>query len=616
MFCCFSVFLNFGNIQILSIMIRSLFSLAILCLVATTIYAQYDLNANRVWVFGNKSGMQFNGPSPTPLSSQITTGEGCASVCDDNGTLRFYTNGNKVWTASGALMPHGQSLDIPTSQALTTTQPALIVQSPAAANIYYLFTLGIRLFCYRVDMSMNGGAGDIDTAFALTHLQLRDSLAEKLIAIPGCDHNIWVLVKSTHSGQFFAYNVTAQGVSTVPVVSEAGYSEPPTYYQGYMCASPDGHKIAVTSTSHLELLNFDITTGKVSNGRVIDSQAFYYGVCFSPSGRYLYCNAHTIYQFDLQSCDPAASRTGLGPSFLSDIRLAPNGKIYFRASPISLTHNFLGSIELPDLGGTACHYRDSVSGTGMPVLDPNSSGTYSLGLGNTVVYPGSPEKSINRLYLDTCICRFPFSTGFALQSEAGFQNYQWNTGATGAVLNVQEPGTYYVRYQTVCGMRNDTFRIRSLANAISLTFNDPVLTASGGFQSYKWYKDGALIAGVTGATYTPLVSGMYSVTGANAQGCTDSAFLQVTIASTGIQELLQNGRFRVYPNPASDAVFIEGDHSRDAVLTDISGRRILHAGNADKIDIHALQPGFYYLKIYDPSGALIRTVKIVKVPAR
>lgn len=592
---------------------KLLFAVILFCLTGLPdIQAQFNLAANNVWAFGDQAGMKFAGPNPTPVSTSMYSGEGCASVCDDTGELLFYTNGNKVWSANGTLMPHGQSLDIPPMTAFTTTQTALIIPIATDANKFYLFTLGTKLFCYRIDMTLNSGSGDVDTTFPLTHIALKDSLTEKMISIAGCDNNVWVIVKSGHTGQFFSYNVTTSGVDATPVVSSAGFSTPENYSVRTMCASNNGHKIILNAYMKLELLNFDISNGKVSNGKVLDNQT-YYGSCFSSNDRYLYCNNSDIYQYDLMACDPAATKINLGNSFFGDIRLAPNGKIYFRSDIDAMGYKFLGSVENPNIGGTGCQFRDSVTGTQMPVILPISSATSSLGFPNTVVRISSSEKGLNRSYFDTCICEFPYNTGLSLTAVPGFQNYQWGDGSTTATINVHQRGTYWVSYQTSCGRRTDTFSVRGTVDAVTLTYSAPLISTSGTYQSYKWYKDGILITGAMSATYPPVVSGVYSVAVANAEGCTDSAFINITITPTGIEDPGSITKVSVYPNPATDVIYIKSDTALQTIITDLSGRKLLTTKRTKAIDISTLKAGIYFIKLENDNGDIVAVKKVAKL---
>jgi hypothetical protein len=92
----------------------------------------------------------------------MDTYEGCASVCDANGRLLFYTNGVTVWNKHHQPMPNGTGLLGNSS----TTQSALVIKKPSSEFIYYLFTVdaGGRINGLRyseIDMRLQGGDGDV-----------------------------------------------------------------------------------------------------------------------------------------------------------------------------------------------------------------------------------------------------------------------------------------------------------------------------------------------------------------------------------------------------------------------------------------------------------------------
>src|SRR5690606_9282977 len=118
-------------------------------------FAQYNLAKNKMWAFGYRYGLDFNGiNAPSPLITNINVqsdtstiyGEGNASVCDDDGQLLFYSNGSRVWDRTNALMPgnlnclHGQG-DTADKLTTSTSNGAVIVPIPGRKDQYYLFSL-------------------------------------------------------------------------------------------------------------------------------------------------------------------------------------------------------------------------------------------------------------------------------------------------------------------------------------------------------------------------------------------------------------------------------------------------------------------------------------------
>jgi hypothetical protein len=68
----------------------------------------YSQNQANIWYFGSFAGVDFNSGSPVSLSDgAMTTNEGCATICDSEGELLFYTDGTKVYNKNHSIMPNG-----------------------------------------------------------------------------------------------------------------------------------------------------------------------------------------------------------------------------------------------------------------------------------------------------------------------------------------------------------------------------------------------------------------------------------------------------------------------------------------------------------------------------
>ena len=101
-------------------------------------YAQYNTSENMSWVFGVHSGINFSSGTPVAFTTDISTGEGSASVSDAAGNLLFYTDGKKVWNSANVLMPSVPASTgiVPLIATNSTTQAAVIVPFPADASKY------------------------------------------------------------------------------------------------------------------------------------------------------------------------------------------------------------------------------------------------------------------------------------------------------------------------------------------------------------------------------------------------------------------------------------------------------------------------------------------------
>lgn len=113
-------------------------------LAAGNIAAQYNLPSNRNWIFGYHTGISFNNNNITVLQSSMANGEGCSAVSDDQGNLLFYSDGHRVWSANGNLMPNGDTLIIPILPALQLPRTAWLCRcrAPPVSTIFLCWEHG------------------------------------------------------------------------------------------------------------------------------------------------------------------------------------------------------------------------------------------------------------------------------------------------------------------------------------------------------------------------------------------------------------------------------------------------------------------------------------------
>jgi|TARA_B110000261_G_scaffold132696_1_gene149201 gliding motility-associated-like protein len=310
-----------------------------------------------IWYFGKNAGLDFNSGIPVALTDgELYSVEGCASICDANGDLLFYTDGMTVYNKNHGVMPNGTGLLGHNS----SSQSAIIVKKPMSNNLYYIFTVdGISgnaggLNYSVVDMNLDLGLGDIT---ADKNILLFADACEKVTAIKhqnGVD--FWIVAPQHTTNTYYSYLLTSVGLSSAPVLNNVG-SVPDDV--GYLKASPDGTKIIAANSYIVNsfLFDFDRTTGILSN--VINFPSAY-GAEFSSSSHILYLNViivvnGAVEQYNLlagTATDILNSKivltTNITPSAL---QLAPDGKIY-----IAREQNFLGAIDNPDVLGVGCNY--------------------------------------------------------------------------------------------------------------------------------------------------------------------------------------------------------------------------------------------------------------------
>lgn len=605
------------------------------------------LNANSHWVFGYHAGLDFNTGSAVSINSEIVSLEGSSTLSDPaTGDLLFYSNGESVRQANGNIMPHGDSLLGNSNHSynsyqwalnrLSTHQGTCIVPVIGESDKYYLFSLTptstIRvnygdgsLFYSVIDMSLEGGLGDIIQGQKNIPLSY-DTLAEAMIAVPGNNCDIWLLVHSFHRPEICAYRISEDGIDTTPVISNIGI--PPTMPPyGTIIApitlaiSPDRQKIARRGGVFIPsiIANFDASSGQVSD--VIQLPGNYYassGLCFSPDNSKLYLadNSFGLGQFDISTYDStaivssltnivAASSWGGGHLRLyNDTIYFINNLSHLDTSNIDPTRRYIHRISSPNLSGLTCDLQYNalslLPGTG-----------FTFGFGSDVVFPLQPD-TLSALALDTTICP---KAEVILAPTLIFDHIEWSDGSSDSILRVSQAGIYWMTQTDGCRYRVDTF----IVNVSD--FPEPVITVDvlelgtvSTYASYQWMFEGNIIPNATQSSYIVLENGDYQVIVTNSDGCVDtSEIYTVTNADgTSIDDINpQEHNISIYPNPATDILHVNAPFRLNIALIDLSGRVLKQVDNATEIFVGDIMEGVYFLKCYDQHDRLIRTEKVV-----
>ncbi len=441
---------------------------------------------NNQWVFGYRSGLNFNSGAPVYFSSQIETREGAATVSDKDGKLLFYSNGNKVWNALHNVMANGTGLLGNGSNSPfytgSSTQGVAVVQSVGNTNRYYVFVLEAMentlfppnepayLRYSIVDMSLNNGLGDV--VATEKNIVVDSGIAEQMCIAraEGCAY--WLIVRSMTAPVYKAFRIDAQGIHP-PVASTGTYLN---FLAGEMKLSPDESKIALVvrttldtffSRSAIELGSFDRATGSISNTVTIDIQntGEKYGLSFSPDNSKLYSSNYPdeLVQYDVSAYPDTASinnsRVLLASGHFAGMRIGPDQKIYI-APGWPGTTAYIGRINDPNQAGLACN------------LDPNALqmpasaffpawNEVGLGFGNPLV----ALRQGTEVHAATTISLCP-GDSVQIKADTGYANFSWEDGSTLRERTVRETGLYWVAEKQECVVIIDSFRV-NLSDTVS-----------------------------------------------------------------------------------------------------------------------------------------------------
>ncbi len=600
----------------------------VLFFVTSSAFAQKE---NNIWYFGNGAGLDFNSGSPVVLNNgAMYTTEGCASIADSSGSLLFYTDGVTVYNKVHNVMVNGSGL----LGGNSSTESAIIVPLPGSSSTFYIFTTpdqgSFSGFNYSVvDMTLQGGFGEVTVLNTLLHAPI----GEKVCATHhnnGMDY--WIVAHEFNTNGFYAYHLSSSGVNPVPVISYVGLIH--TGYHGYLKFTPDATKIglAVGETDGIELLDFDNSTGVVSNPITFPATFDYpYGVEFSPDNSKFYVALSgvgiiaAIYQFDLLAGSPAAIiASGIlvgntSNAFLGPLQLAPDGKIYC-ARYIT---PYVGVIDDPNASGLACNYIDTAVFL--------NGGMSTFGLPNQIAHydfiPVAVFTAPNHICPGTC-------TDFTNLS-VNANNYQWifqganpgvSTDANPVQICYNVPGQYDVTLIASNANGVDTLLLHNFITVYpypspqGILQSGDSLIANAGASGYQWYQNGNAIPGATDFFYLALEGGDYSVVATDANGCEVEAVVFDVVA--GFNQLISDRQLDVFPNPVKNQLLIQTELFQQADFSikiySADGKLVLtkfivgySKDNTYIIDVSDLSGGVY--RIYAEGGSKVYTEKFLKI---
>ncbi len=338
--------------------VKILTGLMILTIYAGT--AQNPKQAN-IWYFGNKAGLDFTNGNPSVLTNgAMEVYEGTATICSDEGTLLFYTNGGNqpytgaIWNRTHLVMPNGYLEN--TAGCSSSIQSSIIVKKPGSENFYYLFATD----CYEnsfengltytiIDMNLDGGLGDVVVKGEVIVPNTTESLAA---AIHDNGKDYWIITHQVNSDSFFVYQFAKEGIVGMvktkigPVADE---------FAGEIRVSANGERLVFAGNSFTALFDFDASTGVISNYRDLGATCFM--ACFSPDCKLLYgvdLLDRKIYQFDMLAHNIRTSKTLVGSSsdYIGTMQIGPDNKIYVAMR----NSQYMGVITRPNIRGVHCNF--------------------------------------------------------------------------------------------------------------------------------------------------------------------------------------------------------------------------------------------------------------------
>jgi len=208
-----------------------------------------------------------------------------------------------------------------------------------------------------------------------------------------------------------------------------------------------------------------------------------------------------------------------------------------------------------------------------------------------------------------------------LCAQAGFNSYNWSTGANTACIEVEQTGAYTVTASNGgnCNVVSSPVQIMA-GNGPQVTVtvtNDVtsyILNCSLA-DYYQWYFNGQMIAGATSNVYVARYDGVYTVNASSSNGCSTMS-QPVTITITGIANIADDA-VKIYPNPSYTGYW----QLKVPAAWIGAGYQLLNT-NGDVISSSEVQSlttdlkcpaaqGVYFLKITSGSQSIVK--KVIKL---
>lgn len=235
-----------------------------------------------------------------------------------------------------------------------------------------------------------------------------------------------------------------------------------------------------------------------------------------------------------------------------------------------------------DAGSGFALYDWSTGATGQ-MITVTTPGIYSVTVTNSNGCEGSDEVDLevnpNPIVGmgDTVLCD---GATFLFNAGGGYQSYLWHDGSTGQVFQVSGVTTVSV---TVTDF-NDCEGVGTASITAVVPNPEPNVTggsglapvtmkAPAGFSGYLWN------TGATTQTIDVYISGTYTCTVTDNSGCDGEDDAKAKIWPTNVEEIVAEDGLAVYPNPASESIFLQLDKSKETPLKinmmDMNGKRVM-----------------------------------------
>jgi len=241
-----------------------------------------------------------------------------------------------------------------------------------------------------------------------------------------------------------------------------------------------------------------------------------------------------------------------------------------------------------------------------------ASGSYSVtitsglcsSISNAINISVNPLPTVSIAGSSSVIC----SGQSATLTASGAASYSWQpmmSSLTSVVISPSITATYTAIGTSAAGCTNTAVKTltvnplpsinASTSNSLLCVGQSATLTASGSAISYNWNPGGA----GSSIVISPTVNTTYSITGVDANGCSNTTTLTQNVTCTGIIEKNKETFVSIYPNPNNGSATIKADKEEALIVSDELGRVLetieLNETNGFTYKIDNLKTGIYFI---------------------
>ena len=358
-----------------------------------------------------------------------------------------------------------------------TTYPIALIPHPGDEDLFYSlsFTSGSRYAFTLVDMSLNGGQGDVVPG--AKEIVFGPAMANQWVQVfsspNGTSH--WLIGYPQYSDEFLVFQVGAQnGLDTAGVSYEVAPPSGGPFTGNLLRVAYGNDQMMVKQGSgQYYLFQLDAELGSISNGQLLPFNHAATWFEFSPDGHYLYVGTYQtspfdppplLYQYDLSAGSPAdiiASQytypaTSQMQQSTSQGQLGPDGRLWcVPAGGTSWELSHLIYLKYPNEGGAAA--------------DLDSAGLY---LGQEYVTQANFPFQFWPASGPSSLALVPAASLGVLQASpsptAGVISFTYDRPITGGSIQVQDASGRVVEMLSVVGGGSTTYHAEHLPSGVYL----------------------------------------------------------------------------------------------------------------------------------------------------